>query len=187
MDSGALVLTDGDHVRRFQETGDNACFAELFVRHRKKVFLACKGFFSETQRAEDATQETFLRAYEKLRSFQGGDFAAWLMRIARNVCIDDWRRKRAELVNDDWQLAERAVSATPEPFFEQHERAQRIMREMNSLPPEQRQCLELKIQGYSYEETSARTGLSIDAVKSHLQNGRRMLWKRMEAALSESQ
>jgi RNA polymerase sigma factor (sigma-70 family) len=109
------------------------------------------------------------------------------MRIARNVCIDDWRKKSAELVNDDWQSSERAVSGAPEPFFEQHERAQKIVREMNSLPPQQRQCLELKIQGYSYEETSARTGLSIDAVKSHLQNGRRMLWKRMEAALSESQ
>lgn len=187
MEGRALAFTDGDYVRRFQETGDNACFTELFVRHRKKVFLACRGFFPETQRAEDATQETFLRAYEKIQSFQGGEFGAWLMRIARNVCIDEWRKNRAEPVNDDSQLAERAVSAVPETFFEQHERAQRIMREMKSLLPDQRRCLELKIQGYSYEETSARTGLSIDAVKSHLQNGRRMLWKRMEAALSESQ
>ena len=46
--------------------------------------------------------------------------------------------------------------------------------------PDQRCCLEMKIQGYSYEETAARTGLSIDAVKSHLQNGRRMLWLKMK-------
>jgi DNA-directed RNA polymerase specialized sigma24 family protein len=40
----------------------------------------------------------------------------------------------------------------------------------------------MKIEGYSYEETAARTGLTVGDVKSHLQNGRRMLWLRMEAA-----
>lgn len=76
MDSRALELADDECVRKFRETGDNKCFAELFVRHRKKVFFACRGFFLDHQRAEDATQETFLRAYAKIRSFQGGDFAA---------------------------------------------------------------------------------------------------------------
>ncbi len=55
-----------------------------------------------------------------------------------------------------------------------------VWKEMTSLPSDQRRCLEMKIQGYSYEETAARTGLSIDAVKSHLQNGRRMLWLKMK-------
>jgi RNA polymerase sigma factor (sigma-70 family) len=185
MDSRAPALTDDQCVRAFQETGDNRCFAELFVRHRKKVFFACKGFFSEPQRAEDATQETFLRAYGKIRSYQGGDFAAWLTRIARNVCIDEWRRGRLDPVVDP-ELAERVAGPALEPSFELHERAERLWDAMKTLPPEQRQCLELKIEGCSYEETAARTGFSADAVKSHLQNGRRMLWKRMEGALSES-
>ncbi len=55
-----------------------------------------------------------------------------------------------------------------------------VWKELALLPPDQRCCLEMKIQGYSYEETAARTGLSIDAVKSHLQNGRRMLWLKMK-------
>jgi RNA polymerase sigma-70 factor (ECF subfamily) len=55
---------------------------------------------------------------------------------------------------------------------------------MSSLSPEQQRCLEMKIEGYSYEETAARTGLSIEAVKSHLQNGRRMLWLKMEGAIA---
>jgi RNA polymerase sigma-70 factor (ECF subfamily) len=186
MEGRALPFTDDEYVRRFQETGDNECFAELFVRHRKKVFFACRGFFGDPQRAEDATQETFLRAYRRIRSFEGGDFAAWLVRIARNVCIDEWRRNRVEAISDDPLLTERAGSAELEPSFELHERAETVLREMRSLCPEQRRCLELKIEGCSYQETSARTGFSIDAVKSHLQNGRRMLWKRMEHALAES-
>jgi RNA polymerase sigma-70 factor (ECF subfamily) len=186
MEGRALALTDDECVRSFQETGDNQRFAELFVRHRRKVFFACRGFFADPQGAEDATQETFLRAYGRIRSFQGGDFPAWLMRIARNVCIDEWRKNRAEPFVDDSRLTERAASGQLESFLELHQRAETMLREMKSLCPEQRRCLELKIEGCSYEETSARTGFSIDAVKSHLQNGRRMLWKRMEEALSES-
>jgi RNA polymerase sigma factor (sigma-70 family) len=185
MNGRALELTDDDCVRNFLETGDNKCFAELFMRHRKKIFFACRGFFLDHQRAEDATQETFLRAYAKIRSFQGGDFAAWLMRISRNVCIDQWRKGRFDPVTENSDLVERTAATTLEASFELRERVERIWEAMKSLSPEQRQCLELKIEGCTYEETAARIGLSAEAVKSHLQNGKRMLWKKMEGALSE--
>ena len=84
-------LSDEEVLRRFRETKDSACFGELFARHRHKVYLACRAFSSDGAAAEDATQETFLRAYERLDQFHGGDFAGWLMRIARNICIDQWR------------------------------------------------------------------------------------------------
>jgi DNA-directed RNA polymerase specialized sigma24 family protein len=51
---------------------------------------------------------------------------------------------------------------------------------MAFLPADQRRCLDMKIQGYSYQETAAQTGLSIDMVKSHLQNGRRRLWLKIK-------
>jgi RNA polymerase sigma-70 factor (ECF subfamily) len=150
------------------------------------VFFACRGFFAEPHKAEDATQETFLRAYAKLRSFKGGDFGAWLMRIARNVCIDEWRRGRVDPVAEGAELPEKASPFMLEHSFELRQRAERVWQAMKSLSPEQRRCLELKIEGCSYEETAALTGLSADAVKSHLQNGRRMLWKSVEGAFSES-
>ena len=62
---------------------------------------------------------------------------------------------------------------------------QRLREEMEVLTFDQRRCLEIAIEGYSYEETAARTGLSIKAVKSHIQNGRRMLWLKMERILSQ--
>ncbi len=172
----APSIPDEEIVRRFQETGNNDCFAELFARHRKRVFLACRGFFTDSAAAEDATQETFLRTYQSMRSFQGGNFAGWLMRIAKNVCIDLWRKRRPEVgIEDELPLAGTAVIAmdrTPD----LHLIVDEVWREMTSLPPDQRRCLEMKVQGYSYEETAVRTGLSVDAVKSNLQNGRRMLW-----------
>src|ERR1022692_2446464 len=100
-------LPDEELARRAGQAGNNECFAELFARHRKKVFYACRGFFSDSQTAEDATQETFLRAYRNIRRFREGDFSAWLMRIAKNVCIDEWRRSRHETAFDESELAER--------------------------------------------------------------------------------
>ena len=178
------VIADEEIVRRFQETGDHECFAELFARHRKKVYFACRAFYSDGEAAEDATQETFLRAYEKIHQFGGGDFGGWLMRIARNICIDQYRKRRPEVEIDDTDLST-CAGLTTVPVYDLHSTIDRVWQEMKSLAPEQQQCLEMKIEGYSYEETAARTGLSIKAVKSHIQNGRRMLWLKMERMLSQ--
>jgi RNA polymerase sigma-70 factor (ECF subfamily) len=181
-----IPLPDEELARRAGQAGGNESFAELFARYRKKVFYACRGFFSDTQAAEDATQETFLRAYRNIRSFHQGYFSAWLMCIATNVCIDQCRRSRRETGIDEIDLAElpsaRHLDSSPEARL----MAERVWQEIRLLPSEQRQCLELKIEGYSYEETAERTGFTIGAVKSHIQNGRRMLWRKIEGALAES-
>jgi RNA polymerase sigma-70 factor (ECF subfamily) len=176
---------DEELAQRAGQAGDNACFAELFARYRKKVFYACRGFFSHSQAAEDATQETFLRAFRNIGSFRQGDFSGWLMRIAKNVCIDEWRRSRREIGIDETEVAERPSPNLLDSSFEARLMAERVLHEMRLLPPEQRQCLELKIEGFSYEETASRTGLTISAVKSHLQNGRRMLWRKTEGTLAQ--
>jgi RNA polymerase sigma-70 factor (ECF subfamily) len=181
----ALTPSDEELSRRFQETGDRECFAELFVRHRQKVYFACRRFFADVPTAEDATQVTFLRAYRNPGSFQGGGYSAWLMRIARNVCIDEWR-KRQESPVVDMEVADLPAPIALDLTLEADRLAERVRQEMKSLVPAQRQCLELKIDGYSYEETAARTGFPVEAVKSHLQNGRRMLWKRLEGTLAPS-
>src|ERR1017187_10281939 len=99
-------------------SGDNDCFAELFTRYRKRVFYACRGFFSDSHAAEDATQETFLRAYRNIRGFHQGDFPGWLMRIAKNVCIDEWRRRRRVTAIDGLELAETAAPKPLDSSFE---------------------------------------------------------------------
>jgi RNA polymerase sigma-70 factor (ECF subfamily) len=180
------VIPDEEVVRLFQQTSDPAWFSELFARHRKKVYFACRAFYSEGCAAEDATQETFLRAYEKIHLFDGGNFGGWLMRIARNICIDQWRRRRPDVEIDDTDLSGSRAEPTTLPAYELRSTIDRVWREMKSLTPEQQRCLEMKIEGYSYEETAEQTGLSVEAVKSHLQNGRRMLWLKVEGMLARS-
>jgi RNA polymerase sigma-70 factor (ECF subfamily) len=155
------------------------------MRHRKSIFFSCQRFFGEPRAAEDATQETFLRAWRNRGAFRGGDFSSWLMRIARNICIDEYRKSRPET-----PLADVETAGEPALLAGSHPDAQivadRIRQEIRALAPGQRQCLEMKIEGYSYEETAARTGFSVEAVKSYIQNGRRMLWRRMEGALPQT-
>ena len=177
-------VPDEELVRRFQSSGDAECFAELFVRHRKRIYLSCRGFFSDGSAAEDATQTTFLRAYQKIGHFREGNFCGWLIRIAKNVCIDQWRKRRPEIGTDEIEPDALPDAETLDRTSDLHLAVEKLRREMEALSPEQRRCLELKIEGYSYEETALRTGLSIEAVKSHLQNGRRALWLKMEATLS---
>jgi len=179
MESETPALPDQELARRVRVNGDKDCFAELFNRYRKKVFCACHGFFSDDQRAGDATQETFLRAYRSIHTFREGEFSRWLMRIAKNVCIDEWRRNRHEIAIDALESARELTTDPRGVAFEIRVMAQRVWKELKRLPPDQRRCLELKIDGFSYEETAARTGLPLHAVKSHLQNGRRMLWQRI--------
>lgn len=179
------ALTDEELVIRYQATDDAEYFAQIFARHRRLVFCACRRFFGNSSPAEDATQETFLRAYQGLRRFQHGNVRGWLMRIAKNVCIDIWRKQRPETQAAEVGLADPPGPVSLDHLAEVNRAMEKVHEEMQSLSPDQRRCLEMKMEGYSYEETAQRTGLSLDAVKSHLQNGRRMLWLRVQGTLSE--
>lgn len=177
--------TDDELIGRYRATQDTGCFAELFARHRKKVYLACRRFYAEGGAAEDATQETFLRAFQSLGQYGGGDFCGWLMRIARNVCIDQWRKRKAETERDGGVEVETVLAReVDDPTSDERLAAERVIAEMKHLSEPQRRCLAMKIEGYSYEETAMRTGMSVPAVKSHLQNGRRALWLRIEGTVT---
>ena len=82
-------------VRRAGQ-GDREAFLQLTRAYQKKVFVLAYGFFRDKEDALDMVQETFLRLFQKLDSFEDGrNFEAWLMQIARHLCIDAYRKRRA--------------------------------------------------------------------------------------------
>jgi len=172
-------------VQRFVETHDADCFGQLFLLYRKRIYFACRVFFENGSMAEDATQETFLRAYQNMHRFCGGNFCAWLMRIAKNVCIDQWRKQRPEVAAEESEMEIVADGRSLDNRVDLGIAVDKVRSEMQTLTAEQRFCLEMAIEGYSYEETAIRAGLSVKAVKSHIQNGRRMLWLKMQNMLSQ--
>src|ERR1035438_2686202 len=81
-------LGDDTLAERFRSSGGQAYFAELVRRHGGAIKRWCRRFVPDSALAEDLAQETFLRAFTRIHQFQGGNFKAWLFRIAFTVCLN---------------------------------------------------------------------------------------------------
>src|SRR5467141_2728648 len=83
-----------DQIVAAATRGDEAAFSALTERHRRELHVHCYRMLASFDEAEDAVQETFLRAWRSRDSFDGSAlFRAWLYRIATNVCVDLLRRR----------------------------------------------------------------------------------------------
>jgi RNA polymerase sigma-70 factor (ECF subfamily) len=162
--------------------GDQAAYAELVGCYQKPVYHLCLRMLGDAGDAEDAAQETFLRAYLQLATYDASrSFKTWLMAIASHYCIDRLRRKRVKLLSlDDEPLVQvlglRCPSALPEEVALHGEQASRMQRALTHLPAETRKVVALRYWGdYSCEEIAEATGSSVNAVKSRLHRARAAL------------
>ena len=76
------------------QRGDLEAFNRLILAYQDRVYNQAFRVLGEYQSADDATQEAFISAYKSIRSFRGGSFRAWLLRIVTNACYDELRRKK---------------------------------------------------------------------------------------------
>jgi RNA polymerase sigma-70 factor (ECF subfamily) len=132
-----------------------------------------------------AAQDSFLSAFRNLRSFRGGSFRSWMLRIATNTCYDQLRlRKRRPAVSLDietddedsspLQIAD--MSESPGDFVLRRELAAAIQRGLDDLPDEQRVMVVLSdIEGLAYDEIAQITNTNLGTVKSRLSRGRARL------------
>ncbi|UPT72796.1 MAG: sigma-70 family RNA polymerase sigma factor [Elusimicrobiota bacterium] len=176
---------DEDLARR-AAGGDDAAFAELVRRHAPRVRALCEATLGGPAEADDAAQETFLKAHRSLGRFDGRSaFATWLHRIAVNHCLDVLRaasRRRSEsldaLLEADGAALGLALSEeSPAKALEARDTAERLLARLN---PEQRLALTLReTEGLSYEEIADAMSCSLDSVKARLRRARAEL---LEAA-----
>jgi RNA polymerase sigma-70 factor (ECF subfamily) len=162
--------------------GDQAAFTELVETYQKPVYHLCLRMLGDPGDAEDAAQESFLRAYMQLATYDAGrSFKTWLMAIASHYCIDRLRRKRAKLVSlDDEPLVQvlglRCQAPLPDEAALYMEQASRMQRALTHLPTETRKVVALRYWGeYTCEEIAEATGSTVNAVKSRLHRARAAL------------
>jgi RNA polymerase sigma-70 factor (ECF subfamily) len=169
--------------------GDESAFSALTERHRRELHVHCYRMLASFDEAEDAVQETFLRAWRSRDSFEGDTlFRAWLYRIATNVCLDMIRsrsRRVPELrsfAEVPWlqpypdRLLDEVASADDEPDAvvvgrETIELA--FLAALQVLPPRQRAALILRdVLGRPAKETASLLDTSVAAANSALQRAR---------------
>ncbi len=168
--------------------GDQNAFAQLVDQYQTPVYNLAYRMLGNANDAEDAAQETFLRAYTQLRSFRiDQKFATWLLSITAHYCIDRLRRRKFVWVsfdNDDG-LTESLASDLPEPEDEtlRRENEHEIVRLLDHLSPTNRLVVVLKYwYDQSVEEISRTTGDSVSSVKVKLHRARQALAREMAQA-----
>ena len=165
--------------------GDQRAFGYLVQAYQKPVFNLTYRMLGNAQEAEDAAQETFLRAYSSLRQYNGEHkFSTWLFSIANHHCIDRLRKRRMTFVSiDDNPVLENMSGDTPLP------ERQALAREQNAemqqllaqVEPEYRLPLILRYwEDCSYEEIAGAMEISVAAVKSRLFRARQQVAKLYE-------
>ncbi|MCX6398267.1 MAG: sigma-70 family RNA polymerase sigma factor [Propionibacteriales bacterium] len=169
--------------------GDKEAFGQLYDHYQPSVYRFLYYRVGSMTLAEDLTAETFFRALRSMHSFrwQGKDFGAWLMTIARNLTADHFKagRTRLEQTTEDMQTLD-STSESPEVEVLSSLTNEALLRALGELPSEQRECLIMRfLQGLSIAETAEILGRSSGAVKQLQLRGVRNLSKLIPAGERE--
>jgi len=158
--------------------GDRAAFGELVRLHQRRVYTVCRQYLGPDE-ADGAAQDAFVKAYSRLRSFDGRSaFTTWLTRIAVNTCLDRLRKLKreglrvaAEEENGDGDLLGRLPdgAADPEALLMQRQALERLSRCEGRLPAQQREVFRLRFYAeLALEEIAGALGVSPGTVKTQL-------------------
>jgi RNA polymerase sigma-70 factor (ECF subfamily) len=169
--------------------GDSEAFGLLYDHYHVSVYRFLFYRTRSAPLAEDLTSETFFRALRNMKSFrwQGKDFGAWLMTIARNLATDHFKagRTRLELTTDDMGDHD-ASTEGPEAAVLASLTNELLLEALTELPDEQRDCLVMRfLQGMSIAETAEVLGRSEGAVKQLQLRGVRNLAKLMPEGIRD--
>ena len=157
--------------------GDQAAFSRLVEAYQRPVYNLCYRMLGNAPEAEDAAQETFVRMYTKLHTYQPDrKLSSWVLSIASHYCIDRLRRRRGQWLS----LDEEPVAATlasqnrgPEDLALRSESRDEVQRLVDMLPAAYRVPLILRYwHDLSYAEIADVMGLTVQAVKSRLHRAR---------------
>jgi len=184
------IFDESELVAKARE-GDTAAYNQLMNRYSPKIYRLAKHITQHEEDAEDVLQETFLKAFEHLGSFQGqSKFYTWIVRIAVNESLMKLRKRKSDRTvpldepldtGEDTVVREIAVwDENPEQQYSREELGQILDEAVQSLRPVFRTVFVLRdIEELSTEETAEALGISVPAVKSRLLRARLQLREKL--------
>ena len=177
----AETASEGADLVRRCRAGDGAAWEEIVTAFSRRIFNLAYRFTSSVEAAEDLTQEVFIRIYKTLDQYdpKQGNLSNWLMRLARNLIIDDYRRRQR---NPQDTLAEdvethafhlHSVGGSAQKEIERRELRAQVQAAIDKLPPDLRTCVILRdIEELSYQEIVELLKIPEGTVKSRINRGR---------------
>ena len=163
---GSVELTDLEVVDQVK-SGDKKAYSILVRRHQKALFRMCVRFMKDTDAAEDVVQESFIKAYERLASFEArASFRSWLFQIAVNTAKNKLRDTRKNMTDiDDVPLG---VGARAEKDLIHVAVSQLIQKHVDALPFKQKTALTLRIyEDMSFKEIAEVMECPYDTAKAN--------------------
>lgn len=176
----AAEMNGAELVRRAR-AGDGAAWEEIVVGFSRRIFNLAYRFTSSIDAAEDLTQEVFIRIYKTLDQYDAkqGDLSNWLMRLARNLIIDDYRHRQRNPQNtmaddvDEHAYHLRSAGTSAHKELERRELAAQVQEGIDKLPSDLRTCVILRdIEEMSYQEIVDVLQIPEGTVKSRINRGR---------------
>jgi RNA polymerase sigma factor (sigma-70 family) len=181
-------ISDQQLVKQYVE-GNVACLEMLIERHKERLFTTIYLIVKDTYIAEDLFQETFIKIIRNLKRKkynEEGKFLPWAMRIARNMAIDYFRKKKRmpTVTGSEGEDVFRTLKISTENREQEiirTEKEDQVRYFIDKLPPEQREVLILRHYGeLSFKEIAAMTDVSINTALGRMRYALNNLRKMME-------
>ena len=180
------------------QAGDMVAFEELVARHRDKIYARAFSMMRNEEEAIDLSQEAWVKAWQRLKQFQGdSSFATWMTRIVINLCLDQLRRQKRTRAESIEQLDEElggverqmpVIAINPSEGLERSELRKRIDKAMTQLSYEHRTVLILhEFEEMEYKQIAKVMNCSIGTVMSRLFYARRRLASLLQSLKKEQQ
>jgi RNA polymerase sigma-70 factor (ECF subfamily) len=171
---------------RFAQQGEMQAFEELVARYRDKIYARAFSMMRSEDDAIDLSQEAWIKAWQRLKQFQGdSSFGTWMTRVVINLCLDQLRKQKRhrveslEAMNEESGGVERqmpVVTVNPTEGLERQELRARIDKALGQLSQEHRTVLILhEFEEMEYKEIARKMECSIGTVMSRLFYARRRL------------
>jgi RNA polymerase sigma-70 factor (ECF subfamily) len=174
--------TDHELISRLR-AGEQRAFVELIERYKARIFHTTLRILGNREDAEEAAQDTFVRAFRGLENFrEESTFSTWIYRICVNTCLNSLEsRKRFKSQDiEKTPVEELPYIESPESDFADEDLQARVFSAIKELPPKYRTVLVLyHIQHLAYQEIAAIMQMPMGSVKTHLFRARALLRERV--------
>lgn len=172
---------------------DLEAFNQLVLKYQNLIYNQAYALLGDPYAAEDATQESFIKAFENINSFRGGSFRSWMLKITIHSCYDQLRRSKRHpsiplypLTGDGEEIEAPTWLADPKASVqdevEQREFSRMVFQHLETLPESYRSVITLvDFNDLDYAETAHILNIPIGTVKSRLARARLHMQEKLKA------